>query len=80
MLLELPVLLLQGPALPLLEEMANRVMGNKGAVVGPMQVRRQSGSFLTSATKAASVGLLLRCFTDTGLKLRNWDYGLILLP
>lgn len=44
-LLELPVLLLQGPALPLLEEMVNKVVGNKEAVIGPVQVRGKVAVF-----------------------------------
>lgn len=77
-MLEQPVLLLQGPALPHLEEMVNRTMGNKGCDRANAS-QRQSDSFLSSATKAAFVNLLLHCFTATRLKLRNWNYGLILL-
>lgn len=68
----------QGPALPLLEEMANKVMGNRGCDMASAG-QKQSDSFPTSAIKAALVSLLLHCFIATRLKLRNGSYGLILL-
>ena len=48
--------------------------------IGLVQVRdKVTVNSLKSATKAASVGLLLPCFTAARLTGRNWNYGFILL-
>lgn len=91
-LLELPILLLQGLALPFLVEMVKRSfwMGEKlqdegkqsdcdRAIAGQRQSDCKFSKICYQSSYQTSVGLLLHCFTATRLMGRNWNYSLILL-
>lgn len=72
-LLELPVLLLKDPGLHLLEEMANRVMGNKGTVVGPRQSEGKVTVFLHLLPKQHPAALLYSYKVEVE-KLELWPH------